>query len=148
MNKKLALIIAGSILIGCIIGALGDHHYYITRPQQVAVQEAQAQQEKLNQMVRHGKVVEVKSNHLVVNVIKSGSGQDEGKTITVKIDGKTNIQKGNELLNGPMMPPVDLTKELKPGMEIDLMIDSENKAVAMYWEVFDQIEPEGQQPTT
>lgn len=135
MNKKLGLIVAGSILIGCVIGAVGDHYYYISRPQQIAVQEAQAQQEKLNQMVRHGKVVEVKPDQLVVHVLKSGNGgKDEGKNIMVSIDKQTNIQKGNEYLNGPMMPPVDLTKELKPDMEVDLMVDEKNKAVAMYWE--------------
>ncbi|AEG58956.1 hypothetical protein [Desulforamulus ruminis] len=134
MNKKLASMIVGAALLGCVVGAVGDHYYYITKPQKIAAQEAQKQQERLNQMVRHAKVIEVKPDQLVVHVIKSGNGQDEGKKITVSIDDRTNIQKGNELLNGPMMPPVDLTKELRPEMKVDLMVDQGNKAVALYWE--------------
>lgn len=134
MNKKLVFIVTGSILIGCLIGALGDHYYYINRPQKLAMDQAKKQQEQLNNMVRHGRIVEVRPEQLVMNVTKSGNGQDEGKNITVSIDKRTNIQKGNELLSGPKMPPVDLTKELKPDMDIDVMVDKDNKAVAMYWE--------------
>lgn len=132
VRKSVAVIsVIGALLIGGAVGALGDHYFYITKPYKVAMEQTKVQQEKLNKMVRHGKVVDVKPNEVTVNVTESGDKSVKGN-ITVAVDKETNIQKGGILLNN-LGQPVDLTQELKPDMEVDLLVNN-NKALAIYWE--------------
>ncbi|WP_156779587.1 hypothetical protein [Desulforamulus reducens] len=119
-------------ILGGGIGAMIDHYYYITIPQLNAMAEAQRQQEALNKAVRHGKVVEVKQQELTVAVTESGEETEKGKTITVTLTPRTNIQKGDLFLNRDGQV-VDITQHLKPGIEVDLLVRGD-KAMALYWE--------------
>lgn len=134
------LSLAGALIVGGGAGAYGDHYFSITRPQNIAMSQAQKQQEKLNEMVRHGNVTDVKPNQLTMKVTKAGIKALEGKTITLSVSPYCNIQAGQESVNKPGQP-VDITKYLKVGQEIDVL-DEETKgdkgesihqAVAIHW---------------
>ncbi len=129
----------GCFLIGGIIGFYADHYYYITKPQKIAMVQANKQQEALNKMVRKGKIAEVKPSELTVEVKESGIKDVEGKAITVSITPETNIQMGNSLINNGTV--IDLTQYLKKDMNVDLLVDEQNKAVVVHWEAPEQGKP-------
>ena len=130
--KKTVVIIILSLVVGALLGACG-HWYFTDYIQQVKLDKAaMAQQEKLNQMVRTGKVVNVKPNELTLKVEISGDKKLEGKEITVKTNKDTSIQEDSNFLSEPGTA-FDLTSKLKKGMNVNLMVQGEN-AVAVYWE--------------
>ncbi|SFR06945.1 hypothetical protein [Desulfoscipio geothermicus] len=130
--RKTILIAILTFIVGTFSGVCG--HWYFTdyMPEVKLKKAATEHQEKLNQMVRSGKVLAVKPNELTIKVENSGDKEFEGKEITIKIDSNTTIQEGMDILSKPGTA-FDLTSKLKKGMYVDLMVE-EDKALAIHWE--------------
>ncbi|WP_027356878.1 copper amine oxidase N-terminal domain-containing protein [Desulfofundulus thermocisternus] len=106
--------------------------------QEKAQEAAKKEQEELNKMFRHGKVISVEPDKLTMNVEKGGG--DVGRTITITINEYTSVQVGMRFVNKPG-EKIDLTKWFKPGDTVGALV-KEGQAKALGRE----LRPGEQQP--
>lgn len=125
------LTIIVSLLVGAAGGFGGAYYHYVVGPQKKAQEMAKRQQEELNRMVRHGEVVAVEPEKVIVHVTKAQV--DQGKTKTYLISEYTSVQIGMNFVNKPG-EKTDLTKWFQKGDEIDLLV-KDDQAMAVHREL-------------
>lgn len=114
--------------LGLGFGWLGARYSYTILPEKKAKEEAKKQQEDLNKMLRHGKLVSVEPDVLVIKVVKGGG--DIGKTITVRSSEYTSIQVGMGFINQPGQK-TNLTKWFKAGDFVDMIV-KDNQVLSLH----------------
>ncbi|QSZ27601.1 hypothetical protein ACETAC_01410 [Aceticella autotrophica] len=129
-------------------GFYTSYYKYVKKPQMAVQEQAKKQQEELNKMVRHGKIVSVAPDRMEMKVEKGGG--DIGKTIKAETTQFTSIQVGTGFVNKPN-EKTDLTKWFKEGDTVD-MLYKDGQALALHRdpradEAQQQTQPPAQQQT-
>ncbi len=132
MRKQIvAILIAGSLLIGIFLGAFGMYYVKFIAPYKKVQAIVQKQQKELERSVRSGEVLDVKPGEFTMRVESSGESSLIGKELVVKVDDQTTFQAGMNLLNKPG-EAVDMSEYLKPGQKVDVM-ERDGLAAAVHW---------------
>lgn len=111
MRFKWPLIVAITMLLfGYGIGWF----QYVKYPQLKSIRDVRMQQEEINKMTRHGELVEVKADSIVVKT-------DEEGTASYRINQYSSIQLGMSFVSQPGTKP-DLTHFFNKGDFVDLLV--------------------------
>ncbi|MFU0783811.1 MAG: hypothetical protein ACFWT2_12115 [Thermoanaerobacterium thermosaccharolyticum] len=97
-------------------------------PTLVAQEQAKKQQEELNEMARHGEVINVEPDEITIKVLQGGG--DIGNTITAKINQFTSVQIGMNFVN-KAGETTNLTKYFQKGDLVD-MLYKDGQALALH----------------
>ena len=133
-----------AILVGILIGSLGHWYFSYKLPEVEAYKAAVEEQSKLNDMVHAGLVVEANPKDMLLQVAKGGGKEkhnEDNEVIHVQFSDYTTIQEGMNFVKEAGQE-VDLTKYVKPGQYVTVMIDG-GDALALHYDNIDIIELDG-----
>lgn len=131
-------------LVGILIGSLGHWYFSFKLPEVKAYKAAVEEQNKLNDMVHAGLVVEVNPKDMLLQVAKGGGKEknnEDGEIIHVQFSDHTTIQEGMNFVK-ETGEELDLTRYLKSGQYVTVMIDG-GDALALHYDNIDIIELDG-----
>lgn len=125
-------------LVGILIGSLGHWYFSFKLPEVNAYKAAVEEQNKLNDMVHAGLVVEVNPKDILLQVAKGGGKEkhnEDGEVIHVQFSDYTTIQEGMSFVK-ETGEELDLAQYVKPGQYVTLLID-DGDALALHYDIID-----------
>ena len=123
-------------LVGILIGSLGHWYFSFKLPEVEAYKAAMEEQNRINDMVYTGFAVEVNAKDMLLQVSKEDK-KENGEVIHVHFSDYTTIQEGMRLMKEPS-EELDLTKYIRPGQYVTVMID-DGDALALHFDRFDDV---------